>query len=169
MTQQEKINNLKLFYPQLSDDLIIDRWFWDLRFDKITELPDGLTFNGGISLYDSPIKELPKRLTVNGNLNLILSKVTKLPSDLVVTQSVFFEETIIQSTNEVRLSKNIGSRNDKTIFYIKRDLIKCGCFGGTLAQFEQRVNEVYPNGKHGNNYRHFIAECKSFLTTISQK
>ena len=47
----------------------------------------------------------------------------------------------------------IGSRSDYTFFYIDSGMVKCGCWhgknrdeyqGGTLEEFKQRIDEVYP-------------------------
>ncbi len=58
-------------------------------------------------------------------------------------------------------SKSIGSRYAITEYWIEADEIKCGCFTGTLQQFEGRVNSQYPTGIYGDQYRSFIDECKS--------
>lgn len=43
---------------------------------------------------------------------------------------------------------NIGSRRSKTLYFADYDNIRCGCWnnyiGGTLAEFKERVDEVYP-------------------------
>lgn len=42
----------------------------------------------------------------------------------------------------------IGSRRDYTIFWVDRNLVKCGCWndyeGGSLDEFKQRVDKTYP-------------------------
>ena len=47
----------------------------------------------------------------------------------------------------------IGSRSDYTVFYVGSGIVKCGCWhgknrddyqGGTLEEFKQRIDEVYP-------------------------
>ncbi len=44
----------------------------------------------------------------------------------------------------------IGSRRSKTLYFADYDNIQCGCWkkykGGTLAEFKERINEVYPAG-----------------------
>ena len=42
----------------------------------------------------------------------------------------------------------IGSRKDYVVYNVSDDNIRCGCWkGGTLAEFEARVEEVYPSEK----------------------
>lgn len=42
----------------------------------------------------------------------------------------------------------IGSRREYTIFWVDRNLVKCGCWndydGGSLDEFKQRVDKTYP-------------------------
>ena len=63
------------------------------------------------------------------------------------------------------LSGNIGSRHSKTRFYWLKDKIQvvCGCWSGTLEEFEQRVNDVYPKGKYGDQYRAEIEKVKCLI------
>jgi hypothetical protein len=60
-------------------------------------------------------------------------------------------------------SKNIGSRKDKTYFYWtkEKDQIVCGCFKGTLSEFEERVKEVHGDSEYGKEYQEFIKQCKT--------
>ena len=60
------------------------------------------------------------------------------------------------------MSERIGSRNDITNFYYYNDIVYvvCGCFRGTLPEFEERVNEVYPEGKHHDEYAKEIGKVK---------
>ena len=48
----------------------------------------------------------------------------------------------------------IGSRNDQTYFYYTKNLnrVKCGCFWGTLEEFKEKVNSVYPSGEYRDQY-----------------
>lgn len=54
----------------------------------------------------------------------------------------------------------IGSRSATTTFYRRSDgvtMVVCGCFHGTINEFEQRVNDVHADNKHGQAYRAAIA------------
>ena len=65
----------------------------------------------------------------------------------------------------------IGSRNGTTIYCIEDDNVRCGCWnngkGGTLAEFEARVESVYgekgkmPNGKYYIQYMEAIKFFKA--------
>lgn len=60
----------------------------------------------------------------------------------------------------------IGSRSDYTVYNVTQDIVQCGCWrgfrGGSLDDFEMRVNEVYPNGsRHGDEYRRLITWFKA--------
>lgn len=52
----------------------------------------------------------------------------------------------------------MGSRNEQTIVYWDCDifLVQCGCFSGTLLQFENTVVDRYGANEHGNRYLDFI-------------
>lgn len=43
---------------------------------------------------------------------------------------------------------NIGSRQAETVYFVDYDNVRCGCWnnfrGGTLSEFRERINEVYP-------------------------
>ena len=45
----------------------------------------------------------------------------------------------------------IGSRKSYTIYWEDRNIVQCGCWrdyeGGSLAEFKQRIDEVYPEDK----------------------
>ena len=54
----------------------------------------------------------------------------------------------------------IGSRSATTTFYRRSDgvtMVVCGCFHSTINEFEQRVNDVHADNKHGQAYRAAIA------------
>ena len=68
----------------------------------------------------------------------------------------------------------IGSRKDYVVYNASNDNIRCGCWndykGGTLAEFEARVEEVYPSKKKDtlrfrNEYLAVIAYFKTVRET----
>ena len=66
----------------------------------------------------------------------------------------------IEKTTDYLTVGAIGSRNRTTTFFRDRDLgitVACGCFLGTLDAFEQKVNEVHGNDRHGRVYAAAIA------------
>jgi len=57
----------------------------------------------------------------------------------------------------------IGSRNGSTTFVlIKKDEVKvwCGCFSGTLVDFEKKVKETHADNEHAKAYQAAIALAK---------
>lgn len=54
----------------------------------------------------------------------------------------------------------IGSRGDITTIFrdsVKKVCVNCGCFSGTLDDFEKAVNKTHPYDQHGMEYRALIA------------
>jgi hypothetical protein len=58
----------------------------------------------------------------------------------------------------------IGSRKGMTTYNLTKDIIWCGCFTGTLREFEKRVKETHKNNKlHLAEYLGFIKYVKSLI------
>jgi hypothetical protein len=59
----------------------------------------------------------------------------------------------------------LGSRNDTLGVSMPSDgsepIVYTGCWFGRLSAFETRVNEVYPTGHHGDEYRATIAYIRA--------
>jgi hypothetical protein len=56
----------------------------------------------------------------------------------------------------------IGSRNGMTVYDFDNDIIWCGCFKGSLDDFENRVNETHKNNtQYLKEYLGFINYLKS--------
>ena len=55
----------------------------------------------------------------------------------------------------------IGRVGRVTTYDKKNNKIICGCFYGTLEQFKERVQKVYPSGRYGDQYRAAIAYFKA--------
>ncbi len=58
----------------------------------------------------------------------------------------------------------IGSRDGTTTFYktkINGISVTCGCFSGTISNFEKAVNKTHGNNKHGIIYRAAIVLAKA--------
>jgi len=51
----------------------------------------------------------------------------------------------------------IGSRKDITTYCLEDDKITCGCFGGTLAEFQTKVKATHKDNKQ------YLAEYKGFI------
>ena len=55
----------------------------------------------------------------------------------------------------------IGSARRLTNYRIDTDEIWCGCFKGTLAEFEAKIDAEYKNGQHRNDYMAAVAFFKA--------
>lgn len=49
----------------------------------------------------------------------------------------------VDDMKDVHISKKIGSRNSNTYYFLKHDIVKCGCFVGRLKDFEETVEMQY--------------------------
>ena len=55
----------------------------------------------------------------------------------------------------------IGTARRMTTYHVQQDKVWCGCFTGTLAEFEEKVEKTHKdNPKHLENYRNAIALFK---------
>lgn len=58
----------------------------------------------------------------------------------------------------------IGSRNDDTTFFRNKDnkiIVDCGCFNGTIEEFEKAVEENHVGTKHERTYKLAIELAKT--------
>ena len=58
---------------------------------------------------------------------------------------------------------NVGSRNDTTTFFARKDKqigVKCGCFSGTIDEFEAAVKKTHGDNEHGKVYMLAIEMAK---------
>ena len=57
---------------------------------------------------------------------------------------------------------SIGSRHSETLYFADYDNVQCGCWncykGGTLAEFETRVDETYPADSKNEEYQRYRLE-----------
>jgi hypothetical protein len=58
----------------------------------------------------------------------------------------------------------IGSANRQTTYNADKNIIWCGCFIGTIGEFEAKVKKTHPiESKHYHNYMAVIAYFKSLM------
>ena len=60
----------------------------------------------------------------------------------------------------------IGSRNEYTTFFRAKDnaiAVACGCFCGSIDDFEARVREVHGDSKYGKEYQLAIELAKCHI------
>ena len=60
----------------------------------------------------------------------------------------------------------IGSRKGMTTYSVKDDKIWCGCFTGTLSEFETRVKETH---KDNQQYLREYTAAIEFFKTVSKE
>lgn len=76
----------------------------------------------------------------------------------------------ITSKNDYIVVKGLGSRNDRTVFYLNKYdkiLVTCGCFFGTLKEFKKQVKYTHAdNKKFKNEYLGMIKIVKEHFKDI---
>ena len=50
------------------------------------------------------------------------------------------------SSTDIHAIKNIGSRGGTTYYHVSTDSVICGCFSGTLEEFETKVKKTHSAG-----------------------
>jgi hypothetical protein len=65
------------------------------------------------------------------------------------------------------MSPSLGSRNSQTTFYWnkEKEQIVCGCFKGTLQEFESKVKETHNDNKYAQGYFKWIDAVKFYKLT----
>ena len=68
----------------------------------------------------------------------------------------------LQNPSDVLIVGTIGSRNDyTTIFHTDKGVfVRCGCFKGTLDEFEAKVKQTHNGSKHEKDYLALIQFAK---------
>jgi len=146
-----------------------------LRGTQITALPENLNVGGSLYLRGTQITALPENLNVGGYLDLEGTQITALPENLNVGGSLYLRGTQITALPEnlnvggYLVSEPIGSRKDRTSYHISKDVVHCGCFKGTLNEFEAEVNCTHPYGVFREEYDSFIKDAKYWKSNFDNK
>ena len=77
--------------------------------------------------------------------------------------AIVHEEHTIDNNTDILLIGPIGSRMDYTHFYRCRDgviIVKCGCFRGTIDEFDEKVKKMHGDNQYGMDYRYTIEYVK---------
>ena len=75
-----------------------------------------------------------------------LSKANLSKADLTeanLSEANFYLTNLYKVKGNFVGVENIGSRNDTTHYFYKDDRVICGCFDGSMKQFEEKVKEAY--------------------------
>jgi len=77
-----------------------------------------------------------------------------------------FEENPLRYTGE-----KMGSRNSQTTTYWTngKNQVVCGCFSGTIDDFEKRVSEVYGDTGHGAEYAKYIKIVRMIMAAEQEE
>jgi len=70
------------------------------------------------------------------------------------------------TTNPMRYTGQImGSRKSQTTTYwtVDKNQVTCGCFRGTIDEFEAKVNSVYSGHHHGVEYAKYIKIVRAIM------
>ena len=69
----------------------------------------------------------------------------------------------VYSAYAIMTVSNVGSRNDTTTFFARKDKqigVTCGCFRGTIDEFEAAVKKTHGDNEHGKVYMLAIEMAK---------
>ena len=158
--ERRTITNIKLVSSMvINDDL-------DLSFSDITEVPDNITINGNLDLYNSkirkigknlvvkgdcnlsstPIEEILDNVSIGGNLNLSYSKIKKMGKGLLVKGNCYLRHTPIE---ELPDNINIGGNlylYDSKIKKIGKNLVVNGNCDLSYTSIEELPDNVSIGG-----------------------
>jgi len=121
-----------------------------------------------LHIYESVITN--GHLQVNGNVkilkNLFVEKDFWCGMSHFIKGSIKIKNVILNQKFPFLRIGNIGSRNSYTIFYFPADrsaeiFVTCGCFSGTLTEFEIRVKESHEDGLYRRQYLKTIEYVKN--------
>ncbi|MDY3570233.1 hypothetical protein [Enterobacter hormaechei] len=145
----------------LPEGLSVGGWL-DLEGTQITALPEGLSVGGGLDLEGTQITALPEGLSVGGWLNLRGTQITALPDHFTCKRLYLDPGRISNATYRT----NCGY-SSRTIFAVWNGVefrIAAGCFYGTIADFEDAVDDSY-SGDAAETYKQAARDCIAELTT----
>ena len=81
----------------------------------------------------------------------------------VCDNAMVCDNASVISESSILWISGIGSRLGTTTVFTDKDggvLIKCGCFSGTLEEFEKKVDDTHGDMKYGKEYRALIELIK---------
>ena len=61
----------------------------------------------------------------------------------------------------------IGREGRQTLFWVEEDKVWCGCFTGTLAEFEAKIQDQHGDNAHGQNYRDAVTFFNSVVSRLA--
>ena len=113
-------------------------------------------------------------ILLNANL-LLISKNAKICGCVGIYEQTLRlgKNALIKNSNDVIVSKSIGSRPDRTTFYRGSDGLNyalTGCFNGTLDELTEAVNNTHKNNYiYRNEYLNTIDYAKKMFDMYKKK
>jgi len=62
----------------------------------------------------------------------------------------------------------IGRKGRQTLWWVEEDIVWCGCFKGTMDEFEVKVDVQHGDSTHGQNYRDAIAYFRGVASRLKK-
>ena len=91
-------------------------------------------------------------------------------SRLDLSKTKFYLTKLYKTKGNFVGVENIGSRNDTTHYFYNDNRIICGCFDGTMKEFEYKVKETYEeNSKEYKQYMIAIDTLKKLAELEGEK
>ena len=151
MTESQKITHFESVLKRKYDKNIVTLDASGTQLKELPLLPELRTLVArGTQLKELPLLPKLEYLDARGTQ---LKELPLLPK-LITSKLSKQKETLILSTS-------IGSRYDITEYWKESDQIKCGCFEGTLKEFEAEVKQKYKTGIYRKQYLSFISKLKT--------
>ena len=77
---------------------------------------------------------------------------------VILTNAKFYLTNLYKAEGDFVSVSNIGSRNDTTHYFYKDNRVICGCFSGTMEEFEEKVRKSY--GEDKKEYKQYMATIR---------
>ena len=149
-------------------------------FDEAMVSGFAMIYNGA-SIYDNA--QVKDRAIVGQNAtiqdeviikgNALIEEGVVIQGDAKISGNAFIGKRAQLAGNAVATKPDsviiigpIGSRMDNTTYAMESDTIICGCFIGTLDEFEERVKKRHRNNKYAKQYMAMIAMLRVLRTTM---
>ena len=87
-----------------------------------------------------------------------LSYANLYEADLSKTE--FYSTNLYKTKGNFVGVENIGSKNDTTHYFYNNNRIICGCFDGTMKEFEDKVKETYE--ENSKEYKQYMIAIDTF-------
>lgn len=157
ISKEELKERLELHTKWLNDEdgIRLDLSYADLRGANLNRAYLSCAYLRGADLSRAYLNYTDLRGTDLRDADLscaYLSRADLCNTDLSKTK--FYFTNLYRAKGNFINVGNIGSRNDTTHYFYNEDRIICGCFDGTMEEFENRVKEEYE--KEDKEYKQYM-------------